>query len=119
MFSCQQTDAVETGLDVAILDENGSVVAWAYSEDTAKKIVVASNGWSDIDKRQPPHGEWLEFYDGNKTMGHHPPFNHIDIVNKRGEAQVNYIHNYTHWRQLTTPEECGASRHTKQARGQK
>lgn len=60
--------------------------------------------WVKITDEQPPTNVWLEFFDGDKTMGHHQPFNHIDKINKRGEAQVNYIHNYTHWRLLTAPK---------------
>ena len=59
--------------------------------------------WVKITDEQPPVGVWLEFFDGDKTMGHHQPFNHVDKINKRGEAQVNYLHNYTHWRLLTAP----------------
>lgn len=59
--------------------------------------------WVRIETEFPPVGVWLEFFDSNKTMGHHQPFNHVDKINKRGEAQVNYLHNYTHWRLLTAP----------------
>lgn len=59
--------------------------------------------WFKISENKPPAGEWLEFYDGEKSMGHHLPFNHIDILNHRMEARVNYLHNYTHWRHLSSP----------------
>lgn len=59
--------------------------------------------WIKIADQAPPLNVWLEFYDGNKTMSHCGPPNHIDILNNRGEALVNYRHNYTHWRLLTAP----------------
>ena len=56
--------------------------------------------WMLINEKSPPINTWLLFLDGNKTMGHHPPFVHIDILNHRKEAANNYMHNYTHWMHL-------------------
>ena len=86
--------------------------SWNYQKMNRKNIESAAGvvsfedmimEWVKITNKMPPLNVWLEFYDGDKTMGHHPPFNHIDILNKRGEATVHYIHNYTHWRPLTAP----------------
>ena len=60
--------------------------------------------WFLIRDNSPPINKWLEFYDGDKTMDSYRPLNHIDIINKKGEAAINYLHNYTHWRYLTKPE---------------
>lgn len=76
------------------------------SEDDAKAIAGhfgLIDGWHKISEKAPPEKTWIEFYDGNQSMGHHPPFNHIDRVNHRGESRVNAIENYTHWRYLSMP----------------
>ena len=52
--------------------------------------------------RLPPIDMWVEFYDGDKTLGK-DLLNHIDKVDKHGKCIVNYLHNYTHWRFLTKP----------------
>jgi hypothetical protein len=43
MITYEQTEKVETGLDVAIKAEDGRVLAWAYSEDMAKVICDGLN----------------------------------------------------------------------------
>ena len=43
MVTYEQAEKVETGLDVAIMSEDGRILAWAYSEDMAKSIVDALN----------------------------------------------------------------------------
>lgn len=45
MVTYEQTEKVETGLDVAILSEDGRVLAWTYSESMAKSIVDALNNF--------------------------------------------------------------------------
>ena len=45
MITYEQTEKVETGLDVAIKSEDGRVIAWAYSEDMAKVICDGMNNF--------------------------------------------------------------------------
>lgn len=45
MVTVEQTEKVETGLDVAIKSEDGRVLAWCYSEDMAKIIVDGMNNY--------------------------------------------------------------------------
>lgn len=59
--------------------------------------------WVSVKDKQPPIGEWVLWLDGNKTMGYHSPFHHIDRINQRGECLVNYFHKYTHWMPLPEP----------------
>lgn len=59
--------------------------------------------WISVKDRLPAIGEWALWLDGEKTMGHHGPFLHVDKINHRKEAFVNYIHNYTHWMPLPAP----------------
>ena len=61
--------------------------------------------WISVDERLPPAHEWVMWFDGNYTMGHYRPFHHIDKINSRKEATVNYLHNYTHWMPLPPPPE--------------
>ena len=64
---------------------------------------IRSSRFHAIADRFPPRGVWLEFYDGKKTMGDTPPFNHIDKLGEH-DCKVNYLHNYTHWRKLSQPD---------------
>lgn len=61
------------------------------------------NEWISVKDRLPQYGVYVLWLDGDKTMGHHAPFHHIDKINSRNEAMVNYIHNYTHWVPLPEP----------------
>ena len=45
MTTYEQTEKVETGLDVAIRAEDGRVIAWAYSEEMAKAICDGLNNF--------------------------------------------------------------------------
>lgn len=58
--------------------------------------------WNVIEKDIPPREQWLEFYDGNKTM-RFDLLNHIDKIDRHGNCICNYLHNYTHWRYLSKP----------------
>jgi hypothetical protein len=59
--------------------------------------------WISVEDSLPSIGEYVLWLDGDKTMGHHPPFYHIDRINARGECTVNYLHNYTAWMPLPEP----------------
>lgn len=52
--------------------------------------------------RTPPIETWVEFYDGEKTM-RDSPLHYIDKIDKYGDCDHNYLHNYTHWRFLSAP----------------
>lgn len=43
MYTYEQTEKVETGLDVAIKDKDGVIIAWAYTKDCAMAICIALN----------------------------------------------------------------------------
>ena len=60
--------------------------------------------WIKVSERLPERKRWVLWLDGNKTM--HAPFVHIDYINDRNEACVNYLHNYTHWMPLPAPPEA-------------
>jgi hypothetical protein len=66
--------------------------------------------WVSVEDRLPCSGEWVLWLDSDKTMGQCPPFHHIDKINKRGEALVNYRHNYTHWMPLPEPPKEGCAK---------
>ncbi len=51
MTTYEQTEEVETGLDVAIKAEDGRIIAWAYSERMAKVICDALN-YSEREKEE-------------------------------------------------------------------
>lgn len=57
--------------------------------------------WISVKDKLPNPKQWVLWLDGNKTM--HAPFVHIDYINERQEACVNYLHNYTHWQPLPEP----------------
>jgi hypothetical protein len=59
--------------------------------------------WISVDDRLPKAGEWALWLDGEKTMGNYDLFHHVDKIDSRKEALVNYIHNYTHWMPLPAP----------------
>jgi len=45
MTTYEQTEKVETGLDVAIKAEDGRVLAWTYSEEMAEVICDSLNNF--------------------------------------------------------------------------
>jgi len=50
MITFEQTEKVETGLDVAIKTEDGRIIAWAYSIKMASEICYTlNNSWRKSD----------------------------------------------------------------------
>ena len=84
---CETVNCKGSQLPILNLDDPFDILKWNNR----------ASGWINIEDRLPSSGEWVLFLDGSKTMGHHPPFHHIDKINNRNECLVNYLHNYTHW----------------------
>jgi hypothetical protein len=61
------------------------------------------NTWISIKDKLPPVEEWVLFYDGEHTMQGELRYT-IDKIDKQGHCFVCYLHNYTHWMQLSRPE---------------
>lgn len=57
--------------------------------------------WISVEDKLPSERLWVLWHDGKQTMN--PPYIHIDYINHRKEAFVNYLHNYTHWMPLPEP----------------
>ena len=48
MVTVEQTERVETGLDVVVRGEHGGIIAWCYSVEAAQMIANALNNvWQD------------------------------------------------------------------------
>jgi hypothetical protein len=76
---------------------------WNFKEISAyTKSLEDKTKWNLISEKMPPVNVWCEFYAGDKTM-RETLLNHIDKIDKHGDMAVNYLHNYTHWRELSAP----------------
>jgi len=66
-------------------------------------MMDTENDWHLITNCLPPINTLVEFYDADNTM-QRDRLNHFDKIDKHGNCECNYIHNYTHWRHLSSPD---------------
>lgn len=60
--------------------------------------------WVKIKDKEPPRGVWLEFFCGLYDCG--DQLHYIDKVKRCGkDCVIKYLHNYTHWRELSAPHD--------------